>query len=978
VHKISKTIVIMSFLAPLGANALGIGEIHLHSALNQTVSAEIPLVLSGDDALDEIQITLASPETFARAGIDRPSFLTKLRFVAIPRRQGGYAIQVTSTEVIREPFLNFLVEVNWPQGRILREFTVLLDPPVTMPESTLVVTKSPVLERPRDRSHQAEVKERTSEYPPTNSVGEGEYGPVRPNETLWGIAGLLNTDPSISQEQMAMALYRYNTRAFQGGKVNGLMAGTTLRVPDRTFILQIPTDRAQEEFYHLQGGGRGKLTNRNVGKSTASPKTVTLPPRGQLELLSPAENKSQREGAISGSESGDGKAKGDIALEVAETIKQENEEIRTRLAQLEQQLANMQRLLTLKDEQLAALQAQRMPTTPVVVPSEKSTPPKTETIPPSSPIPKTSAPPKISPSEQQITIPPQEPKAVIPKSAVKSEPKKPTPLPLPRTEPSFWGGFLEEPLYLAALGGSLGLLGFSAWLAARRRAALIAAETESFLLIPEENLPETPAPAPSPTFHDTISQPLVSTTKSSFLSEFSSSDFDALGSEVEEVDPISEADVYLAYGRYKQAEELIRNAIEQYPEREDCKLKLLEIHYATENRQAFEQYALELIKLKMNKAPVFWEKVVEMGRELLPEATIFNETSTIFSEARLDDTRRTFKPKASFDEDQEQLELPIDKRFASSNVKFIDLDELETSSKRRSSDQINTLDFDLTSWELDEEFHEEFHEESTSSDHSKEFDETHSLSFDLDEFKTLSSDLNVHDLTSEEVDKSRSLPFDLEDSEFKERPSSTTDQFIETSPEEEFDASRSVSFHLDDVEFKELTSSKIDSVEEIADIEINLDFQKEMEESPGKTAPVKKEVVMEEKTLTIDDLLRELEITESLDQSSLQKDSSQTTPSSVESMIEPIDLEAELATTELKLASEKSAMKEIEIFDLTDMDEMETKLDLAKAYTDMEDAESAQFILEEILLKGNNRQKQEAEELLSKLLQQNPRLAQNG
>lgn len=95
-------------------------------------------------------------------------------------------------------------------------------------------------------------------------------------------------------------------------------------------------------------------------------------------------------------------------------------------------------------------------------------------------------------------------------------------------------------------------------------------------------------------------------------------------------------------------------------------------------------------------------------------------------------------------------------------------------------------------------------------------------------------------------------------------------------------------------------------------------------------------------------------------------------------MIEPIDLEAELATTELKLASEKSAMKEIEIFDLTDMDEMETKLDLAKAYTDMEDAESAQFILEEILLKGNNRQKQEAEELLSKLLQQNPRLAQNG
>jgi pilus assembly protein FimV len=119
----------------------------------------------------------------------------------------------------------------------------------------------------------------------------------------------------------------------------------------------------------------------------------------------------------------------------------------------------------------------------------------------------------------------------------------------------------------------------------------------------------------------------TSTSRSSFLSEFTPSDFDALGGEMEEVDPISEADVYLAYGRYKQAEELIRNAINQNPENDECKLKLLEIHYSTENAEAFETFAQELEPTHRLAKPSFWDKVDEMGRELCPDSPLFFDQS---------------------------------------------------------------------------------------------------------------------------------------------------------------------------------------------------------------------------------------------------------------------------------------------------------------------------------------------------------------
>ena len=182
----------------------------------------------------------------------------------------------------------------------------------------------------------------------------------------------------------------------------------------------------------------------------------------------------------------------------------------------------------------------------------------------------------------------------------------------------------EHPTTIA-VGGIVGLLALTIWLIKRRRAAMID-ETESILTLGDREKSFQPRKSPI-----SLGQPsgiseqstVTSTSRSSFLSEFTPSDFDALGGEMEEVDPISEADVYLAYGRYKQAEELIRSAIAQNPERDECKLKLLEIHYATENAQAFEKFAQELAPTHRDAKPDFWEKLVEMGQELCPDSPLF-------------------------------------------------------------------------------------------------------------------------------------------------------------------------------------------------------------------------------------------------------------------------------------------------------------------------------------------------------------------
>ncbi len=132
VRKLSLAIAFVLGIAPFGAYALGLGDIHLKSALNQHFSGDINLLSVNADEIQDIKVGLAPRDDYQRAGIDRPYLLTKLRFKPTALEDGSFAIRITSLEPIREPFLNFLIEVNWPKGKLVREYTVLLDPPATL------------------------------------------------------------------------------------------------------------------------------------------------------------------------------------------------------------------------------------------------------------------------------------------------------------------------------------------------------------------------------------------------------------------------------------------------------------------------------------------------------------------------------------------------------------------------------------------------------------------------------------------------------------------------------------------------------------------------------------------------------------------------------------------------------------------------------------------------------------------------------
>ena len=202
------------------AYALGLGDIQLDSALNQPLSAEIELLAATPEDADSINASLASYETFSKIGIDRPPALSLLRF-NVTAKGDGYVISVDSHDPIREPFLDFILEVTWNSGRVLREYTLLLDPPAlkkAKPAQILAPATEPTAgaqqkQQPLttpvspQKSPLAQRPKLAGTITPTDEGGIS-YGPVRNGETLWAIAKEMRSGSSLSTQQMLMALSR--------------------------------------------------------------------------------------------------------------------------------------------------------------------------------------------------------------------------------------------------------------------------------------------------------------------------------------------------------------------------------------------------------------------------------------------------------------------------------------------------------------------------------------------------------------------------------------------------------------------------------------------------------------------------------------------------------------------------------------------------------------------------------------------------
>ncbi len=617
VRKSALAAFLIASLIPSGISALGLGSIVLKSALNQPLSAEIELLSVQAEDLEDIRISLASPEAFERAGVERPYFLSKLRFKAAARANGIPYVQVTSQEAVREPFVDFLIEVNWRSGRLVREYTVLLDPPVTSSETPPAVQAPQVSTPVPAMTPQTRGAAQTRQAPdfssrPADSSAPTEYGPVQRLNTLWVIAEELRPDASFSVEQTMLALLRHNPEAFIDANVNNLKEGSVLRLPEPDAIAAVDKTPARREFLRQTAEWRERRLQMaaSAGPRPVTPQAAdeeaavagdTQRPHLKLASLDPAKPAQTQAGAGLADSTATVHAvnqlREDLALvsEEADAARQENSGLGERVAFLEDQLASLRRLITLKNENMAALQA-RLRDGAQVGDSEA---PAVE-------------PPAIT-AEAAATgqaQPEAKPKSVSQAAAA--------------SDRHGLAGLLDNPVTLGILIAVVLIVLTLLGLIIRRRTQTPEVFDESMLAaaLSEAELEESTPLAPESVAPGTQKD-------ASFL-EGSDRHDTASGEEAaDEVDPLAEADVYMAYGRYNHAEDMIKQAISSAPQRQDLKVKLLEIYSALEDRDRFAAYAEEIYESLEAGDSSAWERVVPLGMKLCPDHALFSGDAAV-------------------------------------------------------------------------------------------------------------------------------------------------------------------------------------------------------------------------------------------------------------------------------------------------------------------------------------------------------------
>jgi pilus assembly protein FimV len=672
--------------------ALGLGEIELKSSLNQPLNAEVELLSATGQELEELKVAIASSQAFASAGIERTLFLNKLQFSVGRSTAGKPVVRITSRDAVREPFLDFLLEMSWSKGRLVREYTVLVDPPVTMPAAP-AVTQAPASRQvsPRAATPSATPAghvSHTAQMPPV-AVGPGEYGPTRRNDTLWSIAESVRPDNGVSIEQTMLGLLRANPEAFIDNNINNLKEGYVLRIPSREELTSVSRGAAVRESRAQYAAWRAARGQEPLAAETGSAESAGatlgsgVPGAGSepsLQLVAP--DASEAEVGTQGGEDLQTMQKElMMANEALEEQRRQGEEMSGRLSVLEEQIANMQRLIQLKDNELARLQAQSAgiqgepvqeqvttEATASEVPAEESTAAGEVTAQgaaaDASAAGSTAAEPDETATAEvppMATMEPPTGEAVAPadggdaaepaadgtpegsadliasapasadtdtrdelatvattaelKPTVVAPPAEVPAMPPTATPPGFMDRLFSNPLWLGAGAAVLALLAF---FGLRRKHGVESEFQESILQAARTE-------SAGASSEGAASQPesrVSKTSQSSLLSEFAVSEMGSIRNDGE-ADPLAEADVYLAYGRYQQAEDLIKDALEKDNAREELNLKLLEVFVATKNQAAFDEHAQSLLARLENSNHPMWEKVAEMGRELNPGNPIY-------------------------------------------------------------------------------------------------------------------------------------------------------------------------------------------------------------------------------------------------------------------------------------------------------------------------------------------------------------------
>ncbi|WP_221794796.1 FimV/HubP family polar landmark protein [Oceanobacter mangrovi] len=575
--------------------ALGLGELTLKSALNQPLKAEIGLIDSQGLSDWEIKPALASQEVFERSGVDRSYFLTKIKFTVV-----GDKIELTTKDGVTEPFLNFLVELNWPSGRVVREFTVLLDPPTFEEESYQPLVSSPSSSTSGSNGQAAAtgaVNIRSGNKPaprqPAGSEQPGTYT-VQPNDTLWAISLATRPAADVTPQQMMVAIQRANPEAFIGGNINRLKTFQVLRIPAADQISTVAQQTAIAEVARQNDALAGVAQIDATGRGSSDPAARFNTSGGEVRLVTPSEQASDKAGA-----SGDGKVAGSgkqaelenelaIALENLDKSRRDNADLAERLASLEEQIAALQRLMSLKDDQLASMQANS---------AAKQSMPEAQSAPAAKPAMAEQSPAVAGQAE---TAKPADaapaPAAKAPEAAKPEQVKRPKAVLPPPPPPSLVDQILLDPLMAGGLLVVVLLLLGLIYVAVKKRLAGKGKKAES----------AKEAAALEQAVADLNAEPEVDENAFAFnqMDEAEETtaqpDFD-LGNDFMDDDAVDvsslslnrfdqlleEVDEHIAYGRFDDAKAQLQDAIDENPESGELSLKLLEVYAELDDEQSF-------------------------------------------------------------------------------------------------------------------------------------------------------------------------------------------------------------------------------------------------------------------------------------------------------------------------------------------------------------------------------------------------------
>ena len=580
--------------------SLGLGRLTVQSALGETLRAEIEVTSLSAEEAASLQLRIASPDAYRAAGVEYNPALPSATVQVVRRPDGRSVLRVTSDRAVLEPFVDVIVEATWASGRLVREYTLLLDPPGSRLAQAAAQAAAPVIAPappPRAAAAPAPAPAAAPRPAPTvaaapaprPAVAAAPPAPagvdevrVRNGDTLTRIAGRVQR-PGVSLDQMLVSLFRANPRAFMGENMNRLKAGAVLSVPSADEAGRLAPQQARETIVAQSAdfdAYRQRLASGGTAQAGAAP---TRQAAGQVQAQvddskRPAAASPDRltlsQGAVQAS------APAGQAAQAGE---------RSDAARLAELARNVEELKRLQGGAAApAAPATAAPGTEAAAPATTPTPPAAAPAPAAPPAP---------------TVTAQAPPA----------PPPPAQAPAP-AEGGLLDSMLDNPLLLPAAGVLVALLaGLGLW-RLRGRMRKSAGET-SFL---ESRLqPDSFFGASGGQRVDTRETTGLATGSSSTMS-YSLSQLDAIG----DVDPVAEADVYLAYGRDLQAEEILKEAMRATPDRMAIRSKLLEVYAKRRDIKGFELLATQMHNLTHGQGED-WSKAQEMGRSIDPGNALY-------------------------------------------------------------------------------------------------------------------------------------------------------------------------------------------------------------------------------------------------------------------------------------------------------------------------------------------------------------------